>query len=104
AELHRRRFLVTPPGQRRAHLLPEDIICVDMGGREIQGGTGLDETQWQSHRAAYKTSLDDTGQPRPGATVKATIFSEPPLVLALLRLAPADRAELALPGCDPIPV
>ena len=107
AELHRRRFLATPPDIRRANLQPDDVICVDMGGLNIQGGTGLSETQWQLHRAAYKANLDDAGQPIANGRQRgifATILAEPPLVIASIRMQPADSDSLQLPGCDPVPL
>lgn len=106
-ELHRRRFLTTPPGLRRANLQPDDIICVDMGGLSIQGGPGLDDTDWRLHRAAYKSNLDESGQPIVNGkrrTVNATIVAEPPIAAAVMRMAAADQTELTLPGWEPVPL
>lgn len=106
-ELHRRRFLTTPHGLRRANLQADDLICIDMGGLNIQGGSGLSEAEWRLHRAAYKSGLDEAGQPvgnGPRRRVNATILAEPPIVMALMRMLPGGAAELALPGCDPVPV
>lgn len=104
-ELHRRRFLSTPPNLRRANLQPDDIICVDMGGLNIQGGPGLDEPQWQPHRAAYKSNLDESGQPATNGrhpAAGATILAEPPIVQALIQMLPDGQTELTLPGCAPV--
>ena len=35
-ELHRRRYIVTPPGRRRINLQPDDLLCVDMAGEDLQ--------------------------------------------------------------------
>lgn len=88
-ELHRRRFLVTPPRVRRPNLDPREIVCVDMGGLNIQGAGGLSELSWRPHRAGYKLNLAEPGAlmeigPKK-RTIAATVLAEPPIVMAMLR-------------------
>lgn len=105
AELHRRRYLTTPQHARRAQLAPEDIITVDVGGLNIQGGSGISEAGWRLHRIAYRSGMGgDLGDsPGPGndgkrRLISSTVLADPPIVLALMRLLPADAATLPLPG------
>lgn len=122
-ELHRRRFLVTPHHARRPNLTPEDIITVDMGGLNIQGGSGIPEPLWKTHRAAYKATLGGElaatatpasapasgagggsggARPRP-RLISAVVLADAPILLAIMRLLPhADRAEFA--GMDAVPI
>jgi ribulose-5-phosphate 4-epimerase/fuculose-1-phosphate aldolase len=108
-ELHRRRYLTTPMGKRRIDLLPQDLVCVDIGGLEVQGGAGVDEAAWRPHRLAYQSTLEvvHTQVPIAGdaaaAPVRATIFATPPHVVALTMLCQADR-ELKLAGAAAIAV
>lgn len=119
-ELHRRRYLVTPMHARRADLQPDQIICVDVGGLNIQGGSGLNDTHWHPHRAAYQATLrmpapgepasagghstSDRNRPAHRRSISATILAHPPIVLALMRLAREDATDLTLPGLPPIPI
>lgn len=107
AELHRRRFLVTPYHARRPNLTPEDVATVDMGGLNIQGGSGIPEPVWRPHRAAYKTSLG--GEFDPGSSggkrriVTAAILADPPLLMAMARML-AGHDRLHLPDLPPLPL
>ncbi|MEX0886427.1 MAG: class II aldolase/adducin family protein [Phycisphaeraceae bacterium] len=100
-EVHRRRFLITPPAQRRAALTADQVWCVDMGGQNIQGEGGLDDAAWRPHRLAYQTSLEralDAGDDRT-ASVAATILATPPALLAAVRTGAA--AAFQLPSVAP---
>lgn len=89
-EVHRRRYLAAPTGVRRADLTPGDLICVDIGGENVQGGEGIDTDLWQPHRDVYQTHLDESG-----GTLGASAIVEPTRVMALLAKQPgADRLEL----------
>ena len=95
-EVHRRRFLVTPPGRRRAALAPDHVMCVDMGGQNIQGEGGVDERDWRPHRLAYQLSLErslEAGDARTPAFA-ASVLATPPAVLAAARLGLAEALEL----------
>ncbi len=99
AELFRRRFLTTPAHARRAELQPEQVICVDIGGMNVQGPGGLPEIAWRPHRAGYKLNLAEAGALMEIGSRKrvitATALVEPPIVMALLRQRPdADELEL----------
>lgn len=110
AEVHRRRYLITPPGKRRSDLLESDLRLCDIGGLELGGGQGLDEVSWRVHRVAYQVGLErQVGEPRPDATfrdgaappIHATVHTTPPMLMALLRLRPTEM-ELRLPGLAPV--
>ena len=104
AALHRRRYLVTPPGIRRAALGPESVPCVDLGGLDIGGGPGLPEAAWRPHRAACKGARSAAADAAPEGAVGATLLVEPPVVMALLRCAGEEKAvrlgERTVPICD----
>ncbi|GAB4196834.1 MAG: hypothetical protein Kow00105_10930 [Phycisphaeraceae bacterium] len=96
-EVHRRRYLVTPMGIRRVDLKPDDLICVDIGGENVQGGEGIPPETWQPHRDAYQTHLDPTG-----SGLRASAFIEPAHVLALLgRYDGQPQMDLC---CGPVPI
>ncbi len=97
-EAHRRRYLATPIGQRRVDLGPDDLICVDIGGENVQGGEGIPLEVWQPHRDVYQTHMDPSG-----VTLGASAIIEPANVLALLsRCDGAERLDLG--GGESIPV
>ncbi len=97
-EVHRRRYLVTPTGQRRIDLTPGDLICVDIGGENVYGGEGIEPEIWQPHRDVYQSHLCAEGM-----TLGASAVIEPANVLALLsRQNGAERLDLG--NGDRIPV
>ncbi len=95
-EVHRRRYLVTPPGARRAALSPEQVMCVDMGGQSIQDEASVEEAAWRPHRLAYQASLErglETGDDR--QAVGASILATPPGVLAAVRCGLGEALSVA---------
>ena len=130
-EAHRRRYLATPTGRRRADLEPQDLAMIDQSGENLHGEGGLPERVWRPHRAAYRagfggelrTAAGPAALPPPqdagGRAIRATVLCTPPHLEALLRLremgdgtdADAD-GPVALPGVgtllrldpqDPVP-
>ncbi len=96
-EVHRRRYLTAPTGKRRIDLKPDDLICVDIGGENVQGGEGVEANLWQPHRDVYQTHMDDSG-----VTLGASAIVEPANVLSLLTRE-HGAAQVELNG-QPIPV
>jgi len=97
-EVHRRRYLVTPVGERRIDLRPDDLTCVDIGGENVHGGEGIPPEVWQPHRDVYQSHLDPSGP-----TIGASALVEPANVLALLSNQDgADRLDLG--GGESIPI
>ena len=80
AEVHRRRYLVTPPGRRMADIEPADLICVDIGGENVQGGEGVPPGRWRVHRDVFQSRYNLNDEP-----LSASILVEPPNVLALVK-------------------
>jgi len=107
AEVHRRRFLVTPVGLRRSDLREADLAVVDIAGMDLVGGPTVAPATWQSHRIAYRVGLDrESAGARNGNTlpfINATILVTPPNLIAMLRLSP-DIHELRLPRVDPLKI
>lgn len=129
AEAHRRRYLATPAGHRRADLAPQDLALIDQSGENLHGEGGLSERLWRPHRAAYRagfggelrTAAGPASLPPPqesgGRAIRATVLCTPPHLEALLRmreLQDGDEAHgpLELPGIgtllrldpdDPVP-
>ncbi|HEX7009822.1 MAG TPA: class II aldolase/adducin family protein [Phycisphaeraceae bacterium] len=108
AQLHRQRFLATPPHRRRADLEPQDLVCLDMEGASIQGQAGLDPSAWRPHRAAYLAGAEreahaDSGSGQP-PLIRATILAMPVSVAALVRscdgAARLNIAGTSLPVLD----
>lgn len=89
-EVHRRRYLVTPTGLRRVDLQPDELICVDIGGENVQGGEGIPPADWQPHRDVYQAHVDPAG-----VILGASALIEPANVLALYhKQGGQDRLEL----------
>ena len=96
-EAHRRRYLVTPVGKRRADLSPEDLICVDIGGENVLGGEGVLPELWQPHRDVYQTHMNESGM-----TLKASAIVESVDVMALMNMQEmGDPLDL---GSESIPI
>ena len=102
-EIHRRRFLVTPPGVRRAELAPRSLLVTDLAGRGL-----LTDPQWLPHRVAYQTRDDgvvrsrDPQHAHEAAPVRATILSRPPMLCALIRrMTGAGAIDI---GDDALPI
>ena len=105
-QLHRRRFLVTPGGKRRADMRPEDLVGVGLSGSDLTEGRGVASEMWLPHRIAYEVgeagddprgrrdaaeaSPPSTSRGRfipPPSVTAATVLATPPHVLAVLQLA-----------------
>jgi len=99
AEVHRRRYLITPPGLRRSNLAGDDLIIVDVGGDEVSGQSRLDPLRWLPHRLAYQIDPAADGSP-----VAATALALPPNTMALMMIHVGRDAELKLPGVPPLPM
>lgn len=103
-ELHRRRYLITPPGRRKINLKPEDLITVDLAGHDGQGDEVVDERDWRPHRLVHELSGNaevKAGSAEPAS--RATVLADPPGLSALLALQP--RAEQITPhGHAALPV
>jgi ribulose-5-phosphate 4-epimerase/fuculose-1-phosphate aldolase len=97
-EVHRRRYLVTPTGTRRIDLSPADLICVDIGGENVNGGEGIPPELWQPHRDVYQSHLDPADM-----TLGASALVEPTNVLALLSTQDG-AARLDLGGGESIQI
>ena len=100
AEVHRRRFLATPQGKRRADLRADDLFCVDVGGHNIDGEGALDQTDWRPHRIAYRLGQLNAG---PGDVITATVLAHPPITTGLIRLA-KKAAALQLDHLPALPL
>jgi len=98
AEVHRKRYLVTPPGKRKADLEPSDLICVDIGGENVHSGEGVPPEQWRVHRDMFQSRCKPDDEP-----LGASILVEPPNVMALLKKH-NGLSVLELDLAHPIPV
>lgn len=92
-QLHRRSYLVTPPGKRRAALKAGDLPCVDLGGQTLEGDGEIDPISWKPHRMAHQVGED---------RLRATVLASPPRTLALLHLLDLEADQLELPGLNPL--
>lgn len=101
AEVHRRRFLVTPVGLRRSDLGDADLAVVDIAGMDLVGGPTVPKDAWLPHRVAYRVGLDrESANGRGGeklAAIVATVQATPPHMAALVRLS-ANATEIKLAG------
>lgn len=105
-ELHRRRYIVTPPGRRRINLQPSDLICVDMEGIDMQRDAKVAPEAWEPHRVVFQHTMNALPEDiRRGTNrdVKATVLATPPKLTALLALDPA-ATSLRLHGHAPLPI
>ncbi|MEM8739661.1 MAG: class II aldolase/adducin family protein [Planctomycetota bacterium] len=105
-ELHRRRYIVTPPGRRRINLHPEDLVCVDLEGRDLMAESDLQPEHWSPHRVVFQHTM--RAQPEEirrgdAREVKATVLGTPPKLTALLALEP-EATALRLHGHPPVPI
>lgn len=97
-EVHRRRYLAAPIGKRRVDLKPGDLICVDIGGENAQGGEGIPMELWQPHRDVYQTHMDPVG-----VKLGASAVVESVNVLTLLnRRGGTERLDLGDVGSIPV--
>ena len=94
-ELHRRRYVATPPGTRRASLRPQDLVIVDSEGAGQEADRSIPAADWLPHKAAYDVvrNMED---------VTCTAFAVPPSVMALAAIEP--DAYLTFPGLPDLPV
>ncbi|MEM9418156.1 MAG: class II aldolase/adducin family protein [Planctomycetota bacterium] len=105
-ELHRRRYIVTPPGRRRINLKPDDLICVDMEGVDVQRDAQLAPEEWAPHRVVFQhtmNALPEDVAKGVNREVKATVLGTPPKLTALLALEPGTTS-LRIHAHPPIPV
>ncbi|MEO1236808.1 MAG: class II aldolase/adducin family protein [Planctomycetota bacterium] len=105
-ELHRRRYITTPPGRRRINLTPDDLVCVDLEGQDLLQERHQSPDAWAPHRVVFHHTMRNTPEDiARGAArdVKATVLGIPPKLTALLALEPQATA-LRLHGHPPIPV
>ncbi|MEM6854942.1 MAG: class II aldolase/adducin family protein [Planctomycetota bacterium] len=105
-ELHRRRYIVTPPGRRRINLQPDDLLCVDMAGEDLQADARLDPDAWAPHRVVFQHTMNALPEDVARGTnreVKATVLGTPPRLTALLAADP-KATSLRLHAHPPIPV
>jgi len=97
AEVHRRRYLATPAGRRRADLRPDQLITVDLGGVNVQPEPGITEDHWRPHRIAYQIGMYADPAAREGARpIGGTVLANPPAAEAMLALLPES------PRLDPV--
>lgn len=92
-ELNRRRYVVAPPGSRKADLHPQQAREVDLDG-EIIGATrdgaprSVSPTYWRpcmlALQASIRTEIDQRG---PGPTVHACVIAQPVSLMALMHRA-----------------
>src|SRR5205814_5877822 len=76
-ELHRRRYLVTPPGKRRGDLRETDLRIVDVGGMELGEDRVLDENLWRAHRIALQLGVErqTAGTEHDLGAIRATVHA-----------------------------
>ena len=105
-EITRRRHLTTPSGRRRSQLKPDELVVLDMEGRDLSGEAHLPSDLWWPHREAYRWSmsvLPEDIRKGDGRHLGATLLAVPPKLTALMQLEPESRS-LHLPGHPPLPV
>ncbi|MEE9403943.1 MAG: class II aldolase/adducin family protein [Algisphaera sp.] len=108
AELHRRRYLVTPQSRRKATLQPDDLVTVDLQGIDQNGGRNTAPLMWAPHHIALNHGLrqtaEDIGTGR-GRDIRATALAFPPKLLAFAAHAQAAKANgIKLRGHAPVPI
>ncbi|XAM00744.1 class II aldolase/adducin family protein [Phycisphaeraceae bacterium D3-23] len=111
-ELNRRRYVVAPPGVRKADAQPHQTRDVDLDGESVgqsrtSGRAAVPPSYWRACSAALRLSARTAEDPRAdGPTVHACIIAQPVALLALLhRAGDGDTISLAsgrqLPVLDP---
>jgi len=102
AELNRRRYLVTPPGTRRAGLDPQAAMIVDLSGEACHGTRpqSIAPRLWQPCMLALQASarqdpqaIRDTGTAGV-PEIRACIICTPPSLTAVSRLSENDTLNL----------
>lgn len=97
-EMHRRRYLVTPPDVRRIDVQPGDVVCVDLAGVELRREVEFAPEVWTPHRVSFQQTMNALPEAiRQGEArhVKATVLAHPPRLTALLALRPeAQKLDL----------
>ena len=89
-ECHRRRYLATPPGKRRASLTPPDLLLVDSGGVDLRTEHPLDQSVWKPHRLAYALARNERDAAEAPGSIAATLLCTPPCIAAWHNLHPGD--------------
>jgi ribulose-5-phosphate 4-epimerase/fuculose-1-phosphate aldolase len=104
-ETHRHRYLATPPGRRRSMLRATDLVCVDVGGMDVEGGASIDPAAWRLHRLAYQVARPEMGaEPFSNhCEIHATALVTPVNLLAQMRWNP-DAAALELGAVGTLPL
>ena len=102
AEYHRRRYLATPAGARRANLHPNRLIAIDLAGLGLEGDDDLPAERWASHRAAYESVLERPPASHDAGVITATVAVHPPSLLALTQRSDGP-GPLELIGHPPVP-
>ena len=103
-ETHRKRYLITRPGRRRADLSPEDLMTIDLGGVAVNSPTSIDLLTWLPHRLAYQRRTPLDGRTGPGGCVGATILANPPMAAAILQRQPQAVGTLNFGPCCTVAV
>ncbi len=94
-ELHRRRYLTTPPQVRRAALKPQDLVVVDAEGTGLDSDRNMPPAVWGYHQAAFGVTRD---LGHVGCSILALTVS----VMALSDGEPDDHLDL--PGFKGLPI
>lgn len=92
------RILLTPAGACKGHLVPEDLLMVDMHGSVIQGN-GRPSSEMQMHLLYYRLRMDiqavchahphtATGFATAGRALEAAVLPEVVVGLGKIPLAP----------------
>lgn len=108
AELNRRRYIVVPPGVRKADAQPPQTRDVDLDGESVgntRGGgrTAIPPAYWRPCMAALQVSAKSAEDPRgDGPIVRACIIAQPVALMALLHRA-GDAPHIALASGREVP-
>ena len=111
-ELNRRRYVVAPPGSRKADLQPQQAREVDLDG-EIVGTTrdgaprSVSPTYWRPCMLALQAAIrHDQDRRGPGPTVHACVIVQPVSLMAMMHKAgtPNPVGEVALASGRMLPI
>ncbi|MFI4860677.1 MAG: class II aldolase/adducin family protein [Phycisphaerales bacterium JB063] len=108
-ELNRRRYVIAPPGVRKADAQPHQTRDVDLDGESVGqarpgGRPAVPPSYWRPCSAALRLSARSAEDPRgDGPIVRACIIAQPVTLLALLHRA-GEQDHVALASGRAIPV
>ncbi|MEM9416032.1 MAG: class II aldolase/adducin family protein [Planctomycetota bacterium] len=108
-ELNRRRYVVAPPGVRKANAQPHQTRDVDLDGEAVGDSRGggraaVPPAYWRPCMAALRLSARNAEDPRAdGPTVHACLITQPVSLMALLHQA-GDRDHTTLASGRTLPV